>query len=870
MKPSTMLRRRAPLWLAGLSLLWATACHEASPDKEYGDPTRLDSLTIQSGIWAQVLSPTNSVIDDQPQATLIVSAWTDDPDGALLVHGATVSQPQIPSTTEGAPGPNQRFHIPVELLHGQNNIAVVISEPDSGRRRVLDYPLHYEGNAPGLVVTGIARPIDGNCPEQPDEEAQSAISSAGVCVYGRASLASGRTIQRLSIQSPEGETVADAPELSFVLPVPLQANQVNDIQVRLVDSSSAATVRDLQIEHNDVPPTLGVSYPPGNYLRTSDATVHVQCEADDDNGLHELLVYANDTLLQRLDLRSDCAFDLRLRIGLNRIRLVATDISGNEADAHFEVFRDRISTLNASTGSGGETVLQLDKSSLSELLNIDAQKELILAAIGLRPFLYGAIAAIRDPYSFGSDPEDFGPTEYNFYRLLNLSADTANLMGTSLEELSALSLAIGLPTPRILAELLNLEVDEPALSTDLIVDVLLDNLIRTHPEVIFDEAGDPILEIRLYDALHDLRPLAERFGPDPATGHPGIIGGAIEAEVLEPGFLLSAKAISHLIAYEGIDAARGSKDFIYVLEGDQVLSLDVYDEETFSIVGLVDEPTVEVTIALNEHPGFVAAGTVQHANPDPERPGAYRGNNAGWQLDPWVLERIVLEIVYRRFVVAHEATNYETVLSYDAGSIENAAQFVWNRGWFITTTAGGLGAPPPPQYAWDALSELAQVRLHDGGIPEGEANARFLLSNVPVGVDADSLVHAIRPALDEQSDRLSELLLGHEAITSSGADFYYVRTLSNGRALLHFRHPDDGPLDGHFPRPGFFSDESLTQRLDSTEDLAGDGNTTHRKVVVNNGDILFFADESDSVYQLSILAVRASQIDLIVTEVTAP
>src|SRR5699024_7443840 len=223
------------------------------------------------------------------------------------------------------------------------------------------------------------------------------------------------------------------------------------------------------------------------------------------------------------------------------------------------------------------------------------------------------------------------------------------------------------------------------------------------------------------------------------------------------------------------------------------------------------------------------------AQPDADHPGAYKGNSAGWDLDPWILERVVLEITYMRYVDAYEENDYKHNLSYNAGSIEGAAVFEWERGWFETETAGGLGTPPAPQYVWDTLLELAQVRLHDG-LEEGEANVRFDLQNVPVGVTSDDLVDAIRPELAEQEEQLSEMLLGDSGVAESNADFYFVETLPSNTALFYYRHDSDSTDGPSFARPGFFRDAALSDRADTTDSVGTQENTTHRKLQASAGE----------------------------------
>lgn len=864
-------RSIARVLLASALTAGIASCHSPDDDADYGDPTRLDQTTEQSGIWARFAEPSQTLITDEPNADVLLHAWTEDPPQPLDVRVNHTLLPPAPVIVEGNPGKDQRFLFPVQLLHGRNEIQAVIRTDDGERRRTANYILHYQGLAPGLILTAVVGRTDETCPATPARGTQNATNATHACVYGRVTAHAEDALRSLSASAgPETVTHNASIPTSFVLEVPLQENRSNTIAVRATTEGNETTERSVEIEQNTQAPTLVLTTPDTPETRIRNAELTVRGEASAATDIDELLFYLNDELLLRTPAQPAFEIDVPIPVGTHTLRVQLTDTAGNHTDTTLTVTRDRINTLHATAWRGGEALLQLDKDALAELLDDEAQKTLTLAEVELRPFLYGAIDAIRNPYKYGSDPEEFGQAEYNFYRLLNLSADSADLSGTSLEELADLAYAIGLPTARILAELLGMELDEPALETDLIVDVMLKNLILTHPNAETNAAGDPVLKIRLYDALRNLEPLAERYGPDAQSGHPGIIGGAISAEVLEPGFLMTARAVSHLIGFEGIHAQKGSKDVIYILEGDQVLSLDVDDDDTFSIVGLVDEPVVDVRIALYEDPNFIEVGNNRTANPDDERPGAYRGNSQGWNLDPWILERVVLEITYLRYVDAYADKQYKHSLKYNAGSIQNAAVFEWERGWFETETAGGLGTPPVPQYVWDTLLELAQVRLHDGGLAEGAANARFDLKNVPVGVTSDDLIAAIRPELAAQEEQLSEMLLGHSGVAPSKADFYFVETLPDNHALFYFRHADDSQGGPTFARPGFFHDAALSNRADTTDAIGTSQNTTHRKLRAGKGETYYFADQNNDVYRLEIIDVRSNQVDILVSKEETP
>lgn len=856
-------------WLATLSigalasLSLSLGCVDQLDAVDYGDPTRLDEVTTLDGITTEVIAPVPDEVSDSPQTELVFRAFIEGENSELRAYGGRPDGPVTDATPEGTPGADQLFRLPVTLLHGTNTFEVVVEEVGGERRRTFTYRITYSGEMPALRIDAL-RPTDqaGGC--DASLPARAMINTDEVCVFGEASIAPDRAIDRIIGSTSAGES-APVGTRSFVIAVPLVADAANTLTVTLRDSRDNETTTTLEVIQDSTPPVLSWVSPSGGTATTSDGVFTLEGEASDDRGVETIEVFDGEALIAAVPVTNPWSAEVTLSVGMNDLRVEAVDIAGNRGELNAAILRQRVSRLRAADGTGSETLLELDEAALRELLSPADQEELLLAEIELEPFLFEAVGAIRDPVSFGIDTDEWSAAEFNFNRLLNLSTDTADLSGTSLEELSELALAIGLPTPRVLAELLDVEVDEPALSTELVVEVLIDNLISTHPNAIFDESGQPVLEITLFDALNDLRPLADRFGPVAATGHPGIIAGSIEAEVFEAGFKLTARATSNLIGYEGYDASRLSKDYLFLLDGDQVLELDIFDDETFSVVGLVDEPVVDVAIAINESPQFFSAGTVQNANPDPERPGFFFGSNQAQNLDPWILERIVFDTVYLRFVETYADQGYTASFSYDAGTIANAAEFTWDRGWLVSQTAGNLGSPPAPQYVWDALIELAQVRLHDGGLAEGDANARFNLTRVPVGVSADELIEALRPQLDEQQEELSELLLGGGAIAPATADFFYVGADDGGNGFLFFRHPSDSDDDYNYINPGFFANSSLTNRLSSTSAQPGTDDEIHHKVRVNSGDVFFIQDDEGDIFRVDVVDANSEEIGIIVT-----
>jgi hypothetical protein len=267
---------------------------------------------------------------------------------------------------------------------------------------------------------------------------------------------------------------------------------------------------------------------------------------------------------------------------------------------------------------------------------------------------------------------------------------------------------------------------------------------------------------------------------------------------------------------------------------------------------------MDLRFVMRESPTAPRAGTTQNAGPDAADPGFFRGNGGGFALPPYLFENIAAEIGYRQLHRAFAEQSFQRENRYDAGSIKDAAVIGWNRGWVTIRTAGGLGAPPPPLYAWDLLMEVAQARLHDG-VPEGMGDMAFALEKLPIGLSADQLIAKLRPKLAEQETKLSELLVGNSGLASSAADVFYLRN-EQGQAALLYRGPKDGGETRTYPKPGFFADPGLTQKVSSTAAAFGLAETAHEKAAATLGATYYVADETGAAFELKISEQTADGI----------
>src|SRR5690606_39622214 len=97
----------------------------------------------------------------------------------------------------------------------------------------------------------------------------------------------------------------------------------------------------------------------------------------------------------------------------------------------------------------------------------------------------------------------------------------------------------------------------------------------------------------------------------------------------------------------------------------------------------------------------------------------------------------------------------------------------------------------------------------------------------------------------------------------ASADLYYVRVVAShdpvaaGDSLFYATEGDIAEDDEGLPvreytyeRPGFFSDEALTQRASVT--VSVDGDEEHEKVRIERGDVLYAAGDDDAVYRIDV------------------
>jgi len=329
--------------------------------------------------------------------------------------------------------------------------------------------------------------------------------------------------------------------------------------------------------------------------------------------------------------------------------------------------------------------------------------------------------------------------------------------------------------------------------------------------------------------------------------HPGFLEAADDVRAIGDDFRVTLRVDAQALPFAGVDLTDASPARINSIGTQLDTLIDPSRPDWLQIDGLVATPRVgALSLSLSEHEGFVG-GSPSRAEPT---------GGPAWDLPPWTIEAMLTRAAHRR------AASLEPVdLSWElATGTPMFATTLGDDGWATFTTFADAGDPPEPGFVWDVVSEIAQVRLHDGGLAEGEATPVLSLTDVPLGLDADAITDLVEQRLAADPEALRPLAV---AVTENGVgepDIFYRPVHLDGQTedWLWFVAPDDiprrqGPPDRpyDYAHPGFFADPGLTARVSTTAELLGD--TVHDKVRVEVGDVLYVADDDGAVFEVEVL-----------------
>jgi hypothetical protein len=463
---------------------------------------------------------------------------------------------------------------------------------------------------------------------------------------------------------------------------------------------------------------------------------------------------------------------------------------------------------------------------------------------------------------------------HNLFRLLDMTPENANLAGTPLEPLLGVGKAVAISPSTILEGLLLVGPNDRIAPLDITAGIVVKNVIGTHPNARFrqgpvtpdhPEGLYPVtpgaLPVSLYDVATSFAGLSERYGPAPldprnpeGPRHPGFIAASAGLEAAGKDFLMTVKVSVNALPFKGLQAANTAVASVNSMGSQIEHAFDFSDPTWLSLEGLKQDLTIrEMTMTLHEDPAFLPGGRSRAPLPT--------GDSPAWRAPPWEFERVLIETGKR---VAERIPQHCMAYS-PLGEVPEPLRAVDvcidGTGWvdIRVDPSVELPAPPPaPSYFWDMLVEVAQARLHDGGLAEGQANVAIPLRDVPVGVSTDVLVQRIRENLQKDPQALRGMAEALTDSTEGDADFYYVQPAGSFDDWLFFVGPGDirknaegDPVRSYaYRHPGFYADAALSQKVSSMEEV--DGDTEHEKVRATPGARLFLEDAEGRRYEIAV------------------
>ena len=510
-----------------------------------------------------------------------------------------------------------------------------------------------------------------------------------------------------------------------------------------------------------------------------------------------------------------------------------------------------------------------------ELLSMDPDV-LLYAALGMIRSACGTDwARDRANPSFDCDATALGRSfgadwaaspELAMVRLLTTTPANVDVRNTSLEGVAgaANGLNIGGGFADILADTLERDTTDLAVGDDALVAAIREGLLATHPATT--ATGE--LVITLEDALTDLATLGSTLGPSGA--HPGVLDPTEVpfGRVLGEDFGMELAVESHLSVLDGIDLTGGvggdsmggngaggpGKGYLVRVGGtggaggDAPVSLSFDDPERFQIRGLVDQPVVDLRLSMVEAPTRAEACTGSDAC-WPNAPGNPVNPESVWGFDPWTLEALVADASRREHEGRSYRRTYWLILPAVTITMGDDAPGAWTHFDVLLD----IGDPPPDQYVWELLLEVAQQNLHEWdtyAFEEGEANPSFSLTGLPTGLSAAATEAAVRSSLQQQEAEIADALFGNHAERSDPVDLVLVRGDSGEPALQWVAASE---------RPGFFADQGLTDPVGTT--ISG-----HPSWVVPEGpSTVYVQAEGGRRFRLGVEAHGASPTEVRVT-----
>jgi len=871
---------------------------EPPPPPEYPTDDTAPTVTLTA--------PDSGAVTDTE--TIVVTGVADDDLGVAALTVQVGFNVPVPVA-----GPNADGSFAFDVALGAGTQSIVVRAYDIG------------GNV-GQAAVEVTREMNTTGPDNPPTVTIEAplegfnVATSSVHVSGTADDDVGIATVEMIVDDgaptlvQTGDHFATWYALANVFP---QASGDNTITIRATDTAGNVTETTVTgsttVVADATPPTVAITSPTEGFTTTDDS-IEVTGTSGDDTAVASVDVRVDDgpynTVVSN-DSFATWTATVSLPPGEHVIKVRALDVGGISAT-------DTVTVTNTSTDTWGPpqvinlewvapayaaSTFALDKQGLDDMMTDDVADQLVMLEVDVEPLVEAAIENIKAACGpawptvdvSGNCPTVWGQSEINMYRLVTMTPANVNVAGTSIqgmEDIASTLSTFGLLDSfnEILSDALAIPIDAPIVQTPAIVGAMRDNVLATHPNML----PGPAMPVTMLDALSDMTTLGAKF--DAAGAHPGFVDAAAGtfSKVLLDTFEMTMVATSNLHWHDGVALGTG-KSYIPILADetgptfDDVLEFDFLSPDTFTVDGIAANPTVNLTFQLFENDAWISIGDSRYPLP--------KGNSQVWNLDQWELEHVFADASYRQYqnhragcdlcggsgsgALLYEALGIdeaEIVVGrhgYDNDPLfgpadQNAEHFPYidpnPAGWMRIWTLFGLGSPPEPQYVWDMILEVAERRLLDGGVAQGEGDVSFPLYDIPVGLTADEIKDATRPILQSQKSLLSSLLLGDYQETALSLDFYLAKG-DDGTLRLYFVDPSDPVPTGTatHAKPGFYSDEALTQKVSTTAD-GGSGDTVHDKLELSAQQTVYCQDADGTLFRIQVEPAAGDEVTLTVRQ----
>lgn len=183
-------------------------------------------------------------------------------------------------------------------------------------------------------------------------------------------------------------------------------------------------------------------------------------------------------------------------------------------------------------------------------------------------------------------------------------------------------------------------------------------------------------------------------------------------------------------------------------------------------------------------------------------------------------------------------------------------------GWFRLWMPQGAATLPEPAYMWDIVLEVAQARLRDGGVAEGDGDATFHLEGVSVGLTDDDIEALVREQLQAQRLTLADALLGRYVDPRHPLDLFVDAFNGTGWLMINpCRIGQAFPAAGcaQAAGVGIFDAAAGGAQLDRAAPSGLRGLPVAELPV---GEAIWFRDGNGSVHRLDVEQVNGARVRL--------